>query len=317
MANSCTAYALVRHIESAEDELRFRDFRFWRAATPGLVRDARAYFPGANIQLHNEWVYERHYVDVPDNFGSVPFDVVETLLLLRLFKKGDLSFVRHTVRDSKGEILRQWPQRTMTEMYAPYTRYYVLQQSECNAFDAFADSLRRSSGWDSAWFETAQRYFLYGAAKEFEADFGIVDRVLDYMIALEAALVPERDYVGRLLRERVVRLVHESEDAKKVLAKFYDVRSDIAHGAPIAVERIGLLKDRMEDFESWVRRSLVAATSTLSLDEETRTEQLKHLYDISDADRVERLRTAAYQVRPASLRKALVMAISRICKQDS
>jgi hypothetical protein len=137
------------------------------------------------------------------------------------------------------------------------------------------------------------------------------------MIALEAALVPERDYVGRLLRERVVRLVHESEDAKKVLAKFYDVRSDIAHGAPIAVERIGLLKDRMEDFESWVRRSLVAATSALSLDEETRTEQLKQLYDISDADRLERLRTAAYQVRPASLRKALVMAISRICKKDS
>jgi molybdopterin-binding protein len=77
----------------------------------------------------------------------------------------------------------------MTEMYAPYSRYYALQRSECSSFDAFADSLRQTAGWNSDWFKTAQRFFLYGAAKEFEADFGIVDRVLDYMIAMEAALV--------------------------------------------------------------------------------------------------------------------------------
>lgn len=130
MGTSCTAYALVRHIESPEDELVFRDFRFWRVANPGLVRDARVYFPGANIQMHNEWVYERYYASVPQDFGTVQFDVLETLLFLRLFRTGEISFVRHTIRDASGEILRQWPQRTMTEMYAPYNRYYVLQQSE-------------------------------------------------------------------------------------------------------------------------------------------------------------------------------------------
>jgi hypothetical protein len=93
MDTSCTAYALVRHIESADDELVFRDFRFWRAANPGLVRDAQAYFPDARVQMHNEWVYERHYAHVPENFGSVPFDVLETLLLLRLFRTGE-NFVR-------------------------------------------------------------------------------------------------------------------------------------------------------------------------------------------------------------------------------
>jgi Apea-like HEPN len=317
MSTSCTAYALVRHIESAEDELTFRDFRLWRAASPGLVRDAQEFFPGTNVQLHNEWIYERHYANVPLNFGSVPFDVLETLLLLRLFRTGELSFVRHTVRDASGEILRQWPQRTMTEMYAPYSRYYVLQQSECSSFDAFADSLRRCPAWHSAWFKTAQRYFLYGTAKEFEVAFGIVDRVLDYMIAMEAAFVPEREYVGRRLRERAMSVIHESESAKGVLKRFYDVRSDIAHGASIGEDRINFLKDKMENMESWVRRSLVAAIQTLSADEAVRTEQLKQVYDISDADRLETVRTAVHQVRPASLKKVLVKALNVIIgKQD-
>lgn len=169
---------------------------------------------------------------------------------------------------------------------------------------------------DSAWFKTAQRYFLYGAAKEFEADFGIVDRVLDYMIAMEAALVPERDYVGRRLRERAVMLIRESEDAKAVLKKFYDVRSDIAHGASIATERITFLKDRVDDIESWVRRSLVAAIQTLPAGDSARTEKLKQIYDISDADRLENVRTAAYQVKPDSLKKALLKAIRNATRKD-
>src|SRR5579871_196922 len=312
MDTSCTAYALVRHIESADDELVFRDFRFWRAASPGLVRDAQAYFPRTNVQMHKEWVYERHYTHVPENFGSVPFDVLETLLLLRLFRTGEISFVRHTVRDANGEILQQWPQRTMTEMYAPYSHYYVLQQSECSSFDTFADSLCQAAGWNSDWFKTAQRFFLYGAAKEFEADFGIIDRVLDYMIAMEAALVPERDHVGRRLRERAMALLHETADAKRVMKKFYDVRSDIAHGASVGEERIVFLKDRMGEMESWVRRSLVAAVRTLVADDTTRTEQLKQIYDVTDADRLQAVRNAAYEVRPEYLKKSLLKAISEV-----
>lgn len=96
----------------------------------------------------------------------------------------------------------------------------------------------------------AQRFFLYGAAKEFEADFGVIDRILDYMIAMEAALVPERDHGGRLLRERAMVLLHETAEAKRVMKKFYDVRSDIAHGASVGEERIAFLKERMGEMES-------------------------------------------------------------------
>src|SRR4051794_24612387 len=99
MGKRCTAYALVRHIECDEEELTFQEFRLWKVSTPGLVRDAQRSLPGSSIQLASDWVYERHYDDVPDNFGSIPFDVLDTLFILRLFRPGEISLVRHTVQD--------------------------------------------------------------------------------------------------------------------------------------------------------------------------------------------------------------------------
>ena len=126
--------SLVRHIESDEEELTFQEFRLWKVNTPGLVRDAQRSLPGSPNQLASDWIYERHYDDVPDNFGSIPFDVLDTLFILRLFKPGEISFVRHTVQDEDGTIAQQWPQRTMTEMYAHYSRYYVLHATRLSHF---------------------------------------------------------------------------------------------------------------------------------------------------------------------------------------
>ena len=147
----------------------------------------------------------------------------------------------------------------------------------------------------------ARRYFLYGGAKEFncyvERQSGIenneVDRIVDYMIALEAALVPERDFVGRRLRERAACLVcrdpGESETTRKLLRELYDVRSTIAHGSPLKDEQRQFLETRGEDFEDIVRRILLEGLCNLPAGEEQRKAALGKPWDVSDDDRAQKL----------------------------
>ena len=199
----------------------------------------------------------------------------------------------------------------MTEMYAPYSRYYVLHAHDCPVFDSFSCDVRGAQAWRSPWFNTARRFFLYGAAKELEVDFGVVDRIVDYMIALEAALVPEQDFVGRRLRERAVALIKGTAEAKSVLSKLYDVRSTIVHGSMLSKKQYTILKDHLGAFELSVRQILVQSVKTLCVQEKDRTAQLKRIYDISDSERVERLRQSVHEIQGESLKSALVSCLSR------
>jgi hypothetical protein len=58
---------------------------------------------------------------------------------------------------------------------------------------------------------------------------------MDYTTALEAALVPESDFVSRRLRERAVKVLGLSDDdankVKSLLKDFYSIRSTLVHGS--------------------------------------------------------------------------------------
>ena len=148
-----------------------------------------------------DWVYEKSYTSLPpvrgaapSGFGGIPEDTEDSLLLLRLFKGGDISFAQIAVRDQTGGLSSQYSHRVISDL-AFTTFPYRLSQVECPKWGVFAHGLRRSPAWRSSWFAVARRNFLYGGAKEFncytERQTGIeineVDRIVDYMIALEAA----------------------------------------------------------------------------------------------------------------------------------
>lgn len=312
-----TAYALVRNLErapgrpsSARAELLFEDFRIWnvtRFEGPNGERSLNPYelFQDARLDS-DDWVYERNYASLPPasgpapkGVGGIPEDTEDALLLLRLFKTGDISFVRLRIRDQEGNLHSQYPHRVMSEV--PARQLYHLSQDECPKWDTFANELRGSLAWKSCWFGVARRYFLYGGAKEFncylERQSGVenneVDRVVDYMIALEAALVPERDFVSRRLRERAAHLICadpvESEATKKLLRELYDVRSTIAHGSPLSDEQRCFLERERENFENVVRKSLVESLRKFPAADVTRKDTLSRLWDISDGDRAQKL----------------------------
>lgn len=334
-----TAYALVKNLSrapgepsAAKAELVFENFRIWNVPqfegpNGNRFQQASEIFPFARFNF-GDWVYEKHYSSpppgrgpAPSGLGSIPEETEDTLLLLRLFKCGDISFTEISVRDENGRLFSQYPYRTISDI--PTVFPYRLSQGECQQWDAFADQLRSRPGWNSSWFAVARRYFLYGGAKEFncyaERQSGIeineVDRVVDYMIALEAALVTEGDFVSRRLRERAACLVcrdpGESESTKKLLRELYDVRSTIAHGDPLKDEQREFLECRRKDFENIVRSILVEGLRNLPAEDKRRKAALSKLWDVSDGDRAQKLFEDFGKIRNLQEKSVLLQRLSK------
>jgi len=138
-------------------------------------------------------------------YGRIPFDVEDTLLLLRLFKPGDITFSQVGISNPNGTFADLMPYRAMASF--PSTSEYRLAQDEVAAWETLARELKACDAWNSVWFTAARKFFLYGAAKELSVERGEVDRIVDFMTALEASLVPENDFVGRRLRDRAAALL--------------------------------------------------------------------------------------------------------------
>jgi len=282
-----TAYGLMKFIDSNDSELHFRDFQIRRVSSVGNRHDAQVVFPGTRI-YGDEWVYERSYQNSQVSrgaygFGRIPGDLEDTLLLLRLFKPGDVILTGHSVRNPSGELSIQFPQRITVDITT--SSFFKFSQAECALWDSFASALTGCQSWCSQWFATARRFFLYGGAKEFNRAWNEVDRIVDYMIALEATLVPESGFgIGQRLRKRAVSLLGLEGDAAKgtnrVLRDFYRVRSALVHGSPLGDEQKTL--DQMGEFESLVRQILVAALRQVPPDDERRRQRLAAWYDVPD-----------------------------------
>jgi hypothetical protein len=88
---------------------------------------------------------------------------------------------------------------------------FEIGPEECETWKPFSDVIRKSQSWSSDWFATARRFFLSGGAKEFNAKWDDVDRILDYATALESTLVPEKK-----------KLPPAEEDRRVTLAGLYD-----------------------------------------------------------------------------------------------
>jgi hypothetical protein len=88
------------------------------------------------IPLYDDWIYESSYNNIDHrSLHKIPIDVENTLLLLRLFKVGDLSFIKHCIKEPDDNMLRQFPYRVMSDIH-PF-REYEIQNYECAEFDKF------------------------------------------------------------------------------------------------------------------------------------------------------------------------------------
>ena len=282
------SFALVKKLNSNSDELIFNNFRLTKISRgdTGALKEAQRLFSKAWV-FYGDWIYKREYDNSAD-WDEIPSDVEDTLLLLRLYKTGDLFFVQPCIEEADGNLSSQLPYPVMVSTTT--TLRYEINIEECSSFDAFALEIVSQENWSSSWFKIARRFFLYGGGKEHNPAHDQLDRIVDYITALEATLVPESDFVGRRLRERAVKLINgiELETQKVLLRDFYGVRSTIVHGSKIGPKQRDALKN-IADFETIVRNVLVSALSTIPSNDDDRNNFLKQLFPICDQTKAEQV----------------------------
>lgn len=308
-----TGFALVRNLISNSEVLHFANFKLVKikASLDYDLRRAQHLFPKESPS-YQDWIYERAYDNSNgwdrNRFGD---DVEDALLLLRLFKTGDLFFLQPCIEGNDGSLSCQ--QQYPTMVYTTPTHSYKIEPDECFEFDKFASDLLSQSNWSSSWFKIARRFFLYGGGKEYNPRHDEVDRIVDYMTALESILVPEKNFVGRRLRERAVALlkniVINLDDSRSLLREFYNVRSTVVHGSSIISFKDTLLKRNM-DFEAVVRKIIVEAVKTVPSDENSRKGFLEQLFDVCDQTRSEKVLSDFFSIKGESERKACFDRIS-------
>jgi hypothetical protein len=283
-------------------------------------KTAQKFFPSAT---RDEWLLQRDYAAIPpveenwSGYGGIPNEVEDLLLLLRLYRPGDLAFVGIHIETPKNSG-RQFPYYGVSELVGSHsTREFRFEESDCIPWEAFGVSLRLSPQWASSWFAAARRFLLYGGGKEFNPYHGDIGRVIDYVTAIEASIVPEADFVGRRLRERAVRLLgleeSDARNAKKLLSEMYGIRSTFVHGSAVDEKQMNLLKDRNQwiEFELFVRRVIVSALKAVPSDESGRRSYLTRLFDLSDEDRAEKLREDFAAIKDEGVKRELVDTLKR------
>jgi hypothetical protein len=316
------AFILVRNLESTAEGLDFGEFTL---KLVGLrFRELREVLSSVDVNP-DDWILEKSYTQLPPGppgspVGGIPNDIEDILLLLRLYKPGDISFIKQAIIPPSGNTLVQFPYRAMNDLNSYSTLRFEVRAEECESWKGFADGVREGQSWNSDWFAAARRFFLSGGAKQFNPKWDDVDRILDYATALESTLVPEKDYNRRRISRRAAALIApdntaEAEVIVQSMKKFYDIRSRIVHGTRLSDENREWLFENCGQVELRVRQVLVTAIQKLPPGEEDRRVVLAGLYDPTDEDRGNFAFEKFREIKTAEVRGAIAGKIAQLAGQ--
>jgi hypothetical protein len=312
-------FILVRNLESNAETLDFRGFTIKRVGP--RFSELRELFSSLDVD-RDDWILEKSYNQLPPGplgypVGGIPNDIESILLILRLYRPGDISFIKQAIIPPSGETLVQFPNRAMNDLNRYSYPRFKAESAECESWKAFADGIRESQSWNSDWFTTARRFFLSGGAKPFNPAGDDVDRVVDYATALEATLVPEKDYNTRRISRRAAALIApddlpQTEVIGTFIRRFYEIRSRIVHGSRLGDKEQQWLSRNRDEVELRVRQVLVTAVQQLPPGEEDRRVALVRLYDPTDEDRGNFAFEKFREIRTVEVRKATAAKIAEL-----
>jgi hypothetical protein len=165
------AFVLVRNIKSKAKSLNFGEFTI--SLVGPRFEELREVFSSADVN-QDDWVFEKSYLPVPPGIpgspvGGIPDDIEDILLLLRLYRAREISFIKHAIITPGGQTLVQFPYRAMNDLnsYADPKKVFEVDSEACESWRMFADMVRKSQSWRADWFAAARRFFLRGGAKPF------------------------------------------------------------------------------------------------------------------------------------------------------
>lgn len=313
------AFILVRNLQSSAESLDFDEFTI---KPVGLrFKELREILSSVDVNP-DDWILEKSYTLLPPGppgspIGGIPNDIEDILLLLRLYKAGDISFVKQAITPPSGKTLVQFPYRAMNDLNSYSTLRFEAESEGCESWTAFAAGIRKSQSWSSDWFAAARRFFLSGGAKQFNPTWDDVDCIVDYATVLESTLVPEGDFSTRRITRRAGALISPHDPVQmdvivRLIKRLYEIRSRIVHGSRLGDESRDWLLENCGQVELRVRQVLVTAVQQLPPGEEDRRVALVRLYDPTDEDRGNAAFERFREIRTAEVRRATAARIAQL-----
>jgi hypothetical protein len=315
------ALVLARNLTKGADRIDLGEFVLTRVGYPEF-QELREKLSSQDV-FQNDWLLEKTYPELtgcigfaPSGFGGIPNDIEDILFMLRLFKVGDVAFVRQAVVTPNGDTLTQYPCRIMNSLKSNSIPATELTENDRERWLAFSNSLRSSQSWGAQWLSVSRRFFLYGGAKEFSPAWDEVDRIVDYVTALEAALVPEGDFSRGRCANRAGKLCSGDPDEQKAISslvtRLYDLRSSIVLGSTFSEQDRTWLKDNSRNVELRVRQVLLAVVQQSPRDDLARTAFLRSLFDVTDAKRGEFVLQKFEEIETEEVRNETAAEIARL-----
>ena len=257
----------------------------------------------------------------PAGVGGIPDDLEDLLFLLRLYKGGDLAFVKIAVTKPNGQTVHMSQYDVVNDLNSYALSVTELNETEKDSWQQFAVEMRTSPSWQSNWFERAKDAFLRGGSREFNPGIGVLDRITDYMTALEAVLVSEDTFVSKRLTQRGARLLNtddqqRSEDCVTLLKRLYKLRSILVHGNVVNDAELQWVREYQWQWEHVVR-SILARAVELKTDNTSRKAVLSAIYDISDQDRIKTIRQQFGEIEDRGLRHSLAKNLADRCLETA
>ena len=112
---------------------------------------------------------------------------------------------------------------------------------------------------------------------------------MNYITAIEATLVPEKDFLADRSANRVARIISADPAVQNEIVmlfkELYKLRSKLVHGEALVKTEQDWLIDNCEAIEIRVRQAIVNGVQAIPSDPEGRTRYLSNLYDIADMRR--------------------------------
>ncbi len=315
------ALILVRNFESDANALDFGEFSIEQVGSK--FTKLREDLSSTDVN-DADWILEKRYSAPPPGppgspVGGIPNDIEDVLLILRLFRPGDIAFTKQAVILPRGNVLVQSSYFAMNDLNSYSSSRFRISSAECPTWKATADQLRVAQSWKSQWFATAKRFFLSGGAKALNPKWDDVDRIADYATALEATLVPEKDFNTRRMSQRAGELLAreglgEKDDIGGFFKRIYGIRCQIVHGDTLDDRSREWLISNSVQIELRMRQVLKAAVARLPPSKQDRLQALAGLYDLTDDERGEFALQKFRDIRSIDVRKSTAAKIAALAQ---
>jgi hypothetical protein len=236
-----------------------------------LFKDFLNYFPEEND---------------PSGFSSIMKDLMDLLIVFRLFKMGDLFFNNVTIVDNDSN--------------QSFSSYYTMDNFSVLKYIFESQDLKRFVDFKNIMIpKMANRNnvtsfylgkYLSGSNKGFFYKVHELNRIVDYVVALESVFMFKSDhnFISRTLAKRVSNFL-DDPSAYKIIKSMYNERSKIVHGSLISLNEsrekklMSDLKKQIQGFEFIMRNTLIKLLGLEFNSTKELTNYMKCLYSLPKA----------------------------------